>query len=44
MKKKRLVYDDWTGITSKRYKQTNVDNKLFKGIIALLCIYEVSKS
>lgn len=42
MKRKRLVYDDWTVITSKRYKQMNIDKEFFKGIIALLRIDEVS--
>jgi predicted RNA-binding protein associated with RNAse of E/G family len=42
MKKKRLIYDDWTAIISKRYKQINIDTEFFKGIVALLCIDEVS--
>lgn len=42
MKKKRLTYDDWTVITSKRYKQMNIDTDFFKGIAALIYIDEVS--
>lgn len=38
MKKKRLIYDEWTGITSKRYTQLNIDNEVFKGIAAMLYI------
>ena len=42
MKKKRLVRDEWTVITSKRYKQMNIDNEFFKGMVALLYIDKVS--
>jgi predicted RNA-binding protein associated with RNAse of E/G family len=42
MKKKRLVYDTWTEITSKRYAHMNMDNEFFKGIAAVLYIDEVS--
>src|SRR5665648_1172789 len=41
MKKKRLVCDEWTVITSKRYKQRNIDNEFFRGIVALLYLDEV---
>ncbi|MDF2540458.1 MAG: hypothetical protein K0S47_176 [Herbinix sp.] len=41
MKRKRLIYDDWTVISSKRYKQIMLDTKLYKGIVALLIIDEV---
>lgn len=42
MKKKRLTYEDWTAITSQRYKQLNMDTDFFKGIVALKYIDEVS--
>lgn len=42
MKKKRLIYDDWTVISSKRFKQINIDTDFFKGIVALLYIDEVT--
>ena len=43
MKKKRLIYDEWTCITSKRYTQLKIDNEVFKGIAAMLYIDKVSK-
>ncbi|WP_315107997.1 DUF402 domain-containing protein [Clostridium intestinale] len=43
MKKKRLIYDEWTGITSKRYTQLKIDNEVFKGVAAMLYIDKVSK-
>ena len=42
MKKKRLTYEDWTVITSQRYKQINMDTDIFKGIVALKYIDEVA--
>lgn len=42
MKKKRLIYDECTVITSKRYVQMKIDNEIFKGITAMLYIDKVS--
>ena len=43
MKRKRLLYDEWTIITSKRYMQKNMDEDYFSGIAALLMIDQVER-